>query len=163
MDNSATNQNRTVEIGKIMEMIPHRYPFLLVDKVINLVPDATATGIKNVTMNEPFFQGHFPDHPIMPGVLIVEAMAQVGGIVIHSTTPEEVVKQSLVFFAGIEKSRFRYPVVPGDQVVLTTTAKANRQSLWVLEGKAHVERKLVAQAEIKLMLQPVFTENSTDV
>ena len=89
-------------------------------------------------------------------------MAQVGGIVIHSVTPEDIVKQSLVF-AGIEKSRFRYPVVPGDQVILTTTAKANRQSLWVLEGKAHVEGKLVAQAEIKLMLQPVFAENSTDV
>ncbi|MGA0249207.1 MAG: 3-hydroxyacyl-ACP dehydratase FabZ [bacterium] len=152
-----------MNLEEIKRILPHRYPMLLIDRVLELDPGNYCKAIKNVTANEQVFQGHFPQMAVMPGVMIVEAMAQVGGIVIHSVTPEDVVKQSLVFFAGIEKSRFRYPVVPGDQVVLTTTAKANRQSLWVLEGKAHVEGKLVAQAEIKLMLQPVFAENSKDV
>jgi 3-hydroxyacyl-[acyl-carrier-protein] dehydratase len=152
-----------MNLEEIKRILPHRYPMLLIDRVIELDPGNFCKAIKNVTANEQVFQGHFPQMAVMPGVMIVEAMAQAGGVVIHSVTPEEVVKQSLVFFAGIEKSRFRYPVVPGDQVFLTTTAKANRQSLWILEGKAHVEGKLVAQAEIKLMLQPVFAESSTDV
>ena len=99
MDNTAINQTRTIEISEIMEMIPHRYPFLLVDKVTNVVPNATATGIKNVTMNEPFFQGHFPDHPIMPGVLIIEAMAQTSAILVIETTGKKV--GGIVYFMTI--------------------------------------------------------------
>ena len=152
-----------MNLQEIKRILPHRYPMLLIDRVIELDPGNSCKAIKNITANEPVFQGHFPQMSVMPGVMIVEAMAQVGGIVIHSVTSEEVVKQSLVFFAGIEKSRFRYPVVPGDQVILTTMAKANRKNLWVLDGKAHVEGKLVAQAEIKLMLQPVFAEDPTNV
>lgn len=152
-----------LSLEQIKEILPHRYPMLLIDRVLELDPGNSCTAIKNVTANEQVFQGHFPQLAVMPGVMLVEAMAQVGGIVIHSVTPEEVVKESLVFFAGIEKSRFRYPVVPGDQVVLTTVAKANRKSLWVLDGKAHVDGKLVAQAEIKLMLQPVFAEKDDRV
>jgi 3-hydroxyacyl-[acyl-carrier-protein] dehydratase len=147
-----------LNLEEIKKILPHRYPLLLIDRVLELDPGRYCKALKNVTANEQVFQGHFPRMAVMPGVMLVEAMAQVGGVVIHSVTPAEIVEQSLVFFAGIEKSRFRYPVVPGDQVYLTATVKNNRQSLWILDGKAHVDNKLVAQAEIKLMLQPIFAE-----
>ncbi len=150
MDNTATNQNRTVEIGKIMEMIPHRYPFLLVDKVINLVPDATATGIKNVTMNEPFFQGHFPDHPIMPGVLIVEAMAQTSAILVIETTGRKA--GGVVYFMTIEQARFRQPVVPGDRLELHVEKQRSRGNVWKFRGEAKVDQKLVAEANYSAMI-----------
>ena len=150
MDNTATNQNRTVEIGKIMEMIPHRYPFLLVDKVIDLVPDATATGIKNVTMNEPFFQGHFPDHPIMPGVLIVEAMAQTSAILVVETTGKKA--SGAVYFMTIEQARFRQPVVPGDRLELHVEKQRSRGNVWKFRGEAKVDQKLVAEANYSAMI-----------
>ncbi len=150
MDNTATNQNRIVEIGKIMEMIPHRYPFLLVDKVIDLVPDATATGIKNVTMNEPFFQGHFPDHPIMPGVLIVEAMAQTSAILVIETTGKKA--SGVVYFMTIEQARFRQPVVPGDRLELHVEKQRSRGNVWKFRGEAKVDQKLVAEANYSAMI-----------
>jgi 3-hydroxyacyl-[acyl-carrier-protein] dehydratase len=104
------------DIQKIMEFLPHRYPFILVDRILEIVPDERIVGLKNVTMNEPFFQGHFPGIPVMPGVLIIEAMAQTGGVLVYASLPEEQ-RKSLMYFMGIDKARFRKPVIPGDQLV----------------------------------------------
>ena len=150
MDDSPTKQNRIVEIGEIMDMIPHRYPFLLVDKVIDLIPDATATGIKNVTMNEPFFQGHFPDHPIMPGVLIVEAMAQTSAILVIETTGKKA--NGVVYFMTIEQARFRRPVGPGDRLELHVEKQRSRGNVWKFRGEAKVDRKLMAEATYSAMI-----------
>ena len=135
-----------------MALLPHRYPFALVDRVIDYEAGKSATAIKNVTINEPHFQGHFPGRPLMPGVLIVEAMAQVGGLIV-TQMPD--IPKGLFVFAGIDSVRFRRPVVPGDQLILDASLKNQRKNFWVFEGKATVEEKLVAQAEIKLMLQKI--------
>ncbi len=150
MDNSATNQTRTIEIGEIMDMIPHRYPFLLVDKVTNVVRDATAIGIKNITMNEPFFQGHFPDHPIMPGVLIVEAMAQTSAILVIETTGKKA--GGIVYFMTIEQARFRRPVGPGDRLELHVEKQRSRGNVWKFRGEGKVNGKLVAEATYSAMI-----------
>ena len=150
MDNSATNQTRTIEIGEIMEMIPHRYPFLLVDKVTNVVRDATAVGIKNITINEPFFQGHFPDHPIMPGVLIVEAMAQTSAILVIETTGKKA--GGIVYFMTIEQARFRRPVGPGDRLELYVEKQRSRGNVWKFRGEGKVDGKLVAEATYSAMI-----------
>ena len=150
MDNTAINQTRTIEISEIMEMIPHRYPFLLVDKVTNVVPNATATGIKNVTMNEPFFQGHFPDHPIMPGVLIIEAMAQTSAILVIATTGKKA--SGIVYFMTIEQARFRRPVGPGDRLELHVAKHRSRGNVWKFRGEAKVDGKLMAEATYSAMI-----------
>lgn len=140
----------TFSIEEIHKLLPHRYPFSLVDRIIDFVPGERAVGIKNVTFNEPHFQGHFPGRPIMPGVLIVEAMAQVGGIVL---TQMSEVQEGLFMFAGIDKVRFRRPVVPGDQLVMTV------ELLWVkkrrfgkMQGRAEVDGQLVAEGELMFSL-----------
>ena len=139
-----------IPVEKIQGLLPHRYPFALVDRIIEYVPGERATGIKNVTVNEPHFQGHFPGRPIMPGVLIVEAMAQVGGIVL--TQMPDVVS-GLFVFAGIDKVRFRRPVVPGDQLILTTVLlSVRRKRFGKMQATAHVEGQLAAEGELMFSL-----------
>ena len=138
------------EIRKIMELLPHRYPFVLVDRIVEIVTDERIVGLKNVTINEPFFQGHFPGTPIMPGVLIVEAMAQVGAILVNASRSEEERKE-LIYFMGIDKARFRKPVIPGDQLILEIIAMKRRANLFKMAGKATVDGTLVAEAEVMAM------------
>jgi beta-hydroxyacyl-ACP dehydratase FabZ len=139
-----------IEVQEIMQYLPHRYPFLLVDRVVEYEEQKRIVGIKNVTINEPFFQGHFPGVPIMPGVLIVESMAQVGGVLVFKTLPDR--DKKLVFFAGIQSARFRKPVVPGDQLRLEMFLTRARTSLGKLQGTAFVEDQRVAEAEIMFSL-----------
>jgi beta-hydroxyacyl-ACP dehydratase FabZ len=135
------------DIQEIMELLPHRYPFLLVDRVIKLVPGETIIALKNVTMNEPFFQGHFPGKPIMPGVLIIEAMAQVGGLLAYESGPSES-RHRLIYFMGMDKVRFRKPVVPGDQIIFEARILKFRLKAAKMSGTAKVEDQLVAEAEL---------------
>ena len=138
------------DIRKIMEFLPHRYPFILVDRIVEMVPDERIVGLKNVTINEPFFQGHFPGTPVMPGVLIIEAMAQVGCILVNASRSEEK-REELIYFMGIDKARFRKPVVPGDQLILETIPIKRRANLFKMSGKATVDGTLVAEAEVMAM------------
>ncbi len=138
------------DIRKIMELLPHRYPFILVDRIVKMVPDERIVGLKNVTINEPFFQGHFPGTPIMPGVLIVEAMAQAGAILVNASRSEEKRKE-LIYFMGIDKARFRKPVIAGDQLILEIIAMKRRANLFKMSGKATVDGTLVAEAEVMAM------------
>jgi len=140
-----------IDIGEILNILPHAYPFLLVDRIVEMEPGKRIVGIKNVTYNEPFFPGHFPGRPIMPGVLIVEAMAQTAGVLaFKSLTTEE--QKRPVYFLGIDNVRFRKPVVPGDQLRLELEITRHRQAIWGFNGKAFVDGKLVAEAELLAML-----------
>jgi 3-hydroxyacyl-[acyl-carrier-protein] dehydratase len=140
-----------IEINEIMKILPHASPFLLVDRILEVEPGKRIVGIKNVTYNEPFFPGHFPGRPIMPGVLIVEAMAQTAGVLAFKSMPEEDHGRP-VYFLGIDNVRFRKLVVPGDQLRLELEITKHRQSIWGFKGKALVDGKLVAEAEILAML-----------
>ena len=135
------------DIKRIMETLPHRYPLLLVDRVIELIPDDRIVALKNVTINEPFFQGHFPGQPVMPGVLIIEAMAQVGGILAYETRPPEK-RNRLIYFMGMDKVRFRKMVVPGDQIIIEAKILKFRSKVAKMSGKATVDDQLVAEAEL---------------
>lgn len=136
----------TLKIREILKILPHRYPFLLVDRIIETDGSNRMVGIKNVTANEPFFQGHFPEHPVMPGVLLVEALAQVGVILLfHAMTDRET---KLVYFSGIENCRFRHPVIPGDQLRLEVTVLKHRGRYYRMKGEALVEGQLVVEAEL---------------
>ncbi len=137
----------THDILGIMKFLPHRYPFLLVDRVLALVPDEKIVAIKNVTMNEPFFQGHFPGKPIMPGVLIIEAMAQAGGVLFSSSLPPEQ-QGAVMYFMSIDKARFRKPVVPGDQLVFEVTFLKKRAKAIKMAATASVDGTMVAEAEL---------------
>ncbi len=137
-----------IDIKEIMSLLPHRYPFLLVDRVIALEPEIKATGIKNVTFNEPFFQGHFPNNPVMPGVLIVEAMAQVAGILAFKSGAGG----KTVYFMSIEKTKFRKIVSPGDQLRFEIQVTHKRGNVWKFSGNAFVEDKLMAEAEFTAMV-----------
>jgi beta-hydroxyacyl-ACP dehydratase FabZ len=134
----------------IIRVLPHRYPFLLVDRITELEPGKRIVGLKNVTINEPFFQGHFPDNPIMPGVLIIEAMAQVGGVLAGFSLPERTgeAAEKALFFMSMDKVKFRKPVVPGDQIVFELTPLRTGTRVWKLAGKAYVDGDLVAEAEL---------------
>jgi beta-hydroxyacyl-ACP dehydratase FabZ len=136
----------SLKINEILGMMPHRYPFLLVDRIVEFDGRIRMVGIKNVTYNEAFFQGHFPEHPVMPGVLVIEALAQVGVLLFYSTAETRDAK--LVYFSGIDRCRFRQPVVPGDQIRLEVTAIARRGNFYKMKGEALVEGKLVAEAEL---------------
>ena len=150
MDNDVKSKNRTIEVDEIMGMIPHRYPFLLIDRVTEIVPDTSAVGIKNVTVNEPFFQGHFPDFPIMPGVLIIEAMAQTSAVLVIETTGK--VAGSVVYFMTVDNARFRKPVRPGDQIKLHVEKIRSRGGVWKFKGEARVDGQLMAQATYSAMI-----------
>ena len=131
----------------IMKLLPHRYPFLLVDRITEFAVGERIVGVKNVTINEPFFQGHFPEHPIMPGVLILEAMAQVGGV--YAILAKEVGENQVPYFVGIDKAKFRKPVLPGDVLMLELELLKVRRGIYNFKGSARVEGKLVAEAELK--------------
>ncbi|MFA5353621.1 MAG: 3-hydroxyacyl-ACP dehydratase FabZ [Thermodesulfovibrionales bacterium] len=137
-----------VEIKEIMSLLPHRYPFLLVDRVIELEPSVQAVAIKNVTMNEPFFQGHFPGNPVMPGVLIVEAMAQAAGILAFKSG----IQGKAVYFMSIEKVKFRKPVLPGDQLRFEVKVLQRRSAVWKFSGSAYVDGQLTSEAEFTAMI-----------
>lgn len=137
-----------MDVMEIQKLLPHRYPFLLVDRIIKLEPNKEAVGIKNVTINENFFQGHFPGNPIMPGVLIVEALAQVAGVLAFGSG----VEGDAVYFMSVEKAKFRKPVVPGDQVKLNVKVIQQRGNVWKFSGEAIVDDKVAAESEFTAMV-----------
>jgi 3-hydroxyacyl-[acyl-carrier-protein] dehydratase len=148
-----TLQERVAEldIERIKAMIPHRYPMLMIDKVIDVIASTSATGVKNVTVNEPFFQGHFPARPVMPGVLIIEAMAQTAAVlVVHSLGPSA--EGKLVYFMSVDDARFRKPVVPGDVLLIHVAKERHRGNVWKFNARAMVKDTLVAEATYAAMI-----------
>ena len=138
----------SLDIHQIKNYLPHRYPFLLLDRVISCTPQETLTAIKNVTINEPFFEGHFPHRPVMPGVLILEAMAQASAILASYDLEDIDVENRVYYFTGIDKARFKKPVEPGDQIVIEVTIARRIKNMWKCKGVAKVEGELVASAEL---------------
>lgn len=136
-----------LDIEKILEILPHRWPFVMVDRVTEVIPNERIRGHKSVSMNEPWFMGHFPKHPIMPGVLILESLAQIGGILAYASEPFDA-STSLLYFLGIDKAKFRRPVVPGDRLDLEVSIIHHRTNVWKLRGEASVEGTLCAQGEL---------------
>lgn len=145
----------------VAAILPHRYPFLLVDRVVELDPGQRIVAIKNVTFNEPFFTGHFPDHPIMPGVLLCEAVAQAGGILAHSSTKEVNSGKALAMLTALDRVRFRYQVTPGDQLYLEVETVRRRGLFWKMRGTARVEEKVAAELEFTLMLDIERSEENS--
>jgi 3-hydroxyacyl-[acyl-carrier-protein] dehydratase len=148
------NVPTSLDIGGIMARIPHRYPILLIDRVIDIVAGESCTGIKNVSANEPYFQGHFPGHPIMPGVLIIEAMAQTSATLVVASIEGVSCDTHIVYFMTIDSARFRHPVVPGDTLHIKVQKDRTRGSVWKFRGEAYVGDKLCAEATYTAMLVP---------
>jgi 3-hydroxyacyl-[acyl-carrier-protein] dehydratase len=142
----------SIDIQGIMDRIPHRYPMLMIDRVIDIVSGESATGVKNVTVNEPFFQGHFPGHPIMPGVLIVEAMAQTSAVLVVDMLDEIEPGRHMVYFMTIDEARFRRPVFPGDTLHIKVKKERQRGNVWKFKGEAYVGADKVAEASYSAML-----------
>jgi 3-hydroxyacyl-[acyl-carrier-protein] dehydratase len=138
----------TMDIQRVLSLLPHRYPFLLIDRVVDLKPDEYLIALKNVTFNEPFFAGHFPVRPVMPGVLIVEAMAQATGLLAMESRPNEVGEKALYYLAGIDKARFKRTVEPGDQLTLDVRLTKVRRGIWFFTGEARVDGQIAATADI---------------
>lgn len=151
MDTVENRTSKVIDINRVMQMIPHRYPFLMVDKVIDVVPDLSATGIKNVTASEPHFQGHFPLRPIMPGVLIIESMAQTAAVLVVETLGPQA-EGKLVYFMSVDNARFRKPVVPGDTLYVHVVKERSRGSVWRFRGEARVDGNLMAEATYSAMI-----------
>ena len=151
MDTTVNDQGKVIDISRIIEMIPHRYPFLMVDRMINVVANESAVGIKNVTINEPFFQGHFPSRPVFPGVLIIEAMAQTAAVLVVETLGPSA-EGKLVYFMSVEGARFRKPVGPGDQLHIHVSKERSRGNVWKFRGEAKVDGVLVAEATYAAMI-----------
>jgi 3-hydroxyacyl-[acyl-carrier-protein] dehydratase len=150
-DAKSPNPLASADIELIMKLLPHRYPFLLIDKIIDMDRDESAVGIKNVTMNEPYFQGHFPGYPVMPGVLIIEALAQTAGaLCVHNSGQREI--PQIVYFMGIDNAKFRKPVLPGDQLHLHVKKIRSRGPVWRFACEAKVSGQIVAEAEISAMI-----------
>jgi 3-hydroxyacyl-[acyl-carrier-protein] dehydratase len=146
-----------MDINDILQHLPHRYPFLLIDRVTEFNAGKSLVGYKNVTYNEPFFQGHFPERPIMPGVLILEAMAQATGLLAFKTVERGAKRDSLYFLVGMDKARFKRPVEPGDQLVLRADLLRAKRGIWVFDCSASVDGKVVASAEIMCTEQDIAT------
>ncbi len=153
MNDQSTTQTagRSVDVMEIMQMIPHRYPFLLIDKVLDIKADQSAIGVKNVTINEPFFAGHFPRQPVMPGVLIVESMAQTAAVLVVETLGDEMAGR-LVYFMTVDSARFRKPVFPGATMMVHVSKLRNRRNVWKFHGEARVDGNLVAEATFSAMI-----------
>lgn len=148
---SGSDRLAVADIARIMEAIPHRYPFLMIDRVVDVVRNGSAVGIKNVSVNEPFFQGHFPKHPVMPGVLIIESMAQTAAVLVVETLGEGAAGK-VVYFMSIEGAKFRRPVVPGDQLRIHVTKQRNRGAVWKFHAVARVDGSDVAEATYAAMI-----------
>ncbi len=146
-----SGQRTTIDIGRIMQMIPHRYPFLMIDRVEDVVPDVGCVGVKNVTINEPFFQGHFPERPVMPGVLIIEAMAQTAAVLVVETLGQTS-EGKLVYFMTIDEARFRKPIVPGDRIMIHCKKERSRGPVWKFSAQAKVDGVLCAEATYSAMI-----------
>jgi 3-hydroxyacyl-[acyl-carrier-protein] dehydratase len=151
IDSGCTGRGTEIGIQRIMEMIPHRHPFLMIDRVIDVVADRRATGIKNLSNDEYYFQGHFPARPVMPGVLIIEAMAQTAAVlVVHTLGPES--EGKLVYFMSVDNARFRRPVFPPTQLEIHVTKQRNRSNVWKFEGQAKVGEDVMAEATFAAMI-----------
>jgi 3-hydroxyacyl-[acyl-carrier-protein] dehydratase len=149
--NLGRSELRTLDILRIMELIPHRYPFLMIDRIVDLIPDHSATGIKNVTINEPFFQGHFPGQPVMPGVLVIEAMAQTAAALVVETLGKSA-EGRVVYFMTVDEGRFRKPVTPGDTLKVHVSKLRQRRNVYKFKGEARVDGKLMAEACFSAMI-----------
>ena len=139
--------DKAFDINEIMKLLPHRYPFIMVDRILELTPGEKVIALKNVTINEPFFQGHFPENPIMPGVLIIEAMGQAGAVLAAKSLEREA-HGSLIYFMGMDKVKFRKPVTPGDQLIFEVKFLKQRRNVFRMSGTAYVDENVVAQAEL---------------
>ena len=144
-----------MDINEIMKVLPHRYPFLLIDRVVSFDPNEALVATKNVTINEPFFQGHFPGHPVMPGVLIIEAMAQTAALLAFKSLDIIKPEDHVVYFVGIDQARFKKPVVPGDRLIITAEIVRNLKGIWKFAVKAEVDGKLVSEAVLMCTMREV--------
>ncbi|KXS32205.1 MAG: 3-hydroxyacyl-[acyl-carrier-protein] dehydratase FabZ [Candidatus Gallionella acididurans] len=144
-----------MDINEIIELLPHRYPFLLIDRVLSMEPDKNIVALKNVTINEPFFPGHYPHYPVMPGVLIIEAMAQASALLSFKSMGAKSDEKSVYYFAGIDGARFRQPVVPGDQLIIKATLVRSMRGLFKFSATAEVAGQLVAEAELMCTVKSV--------
>lgn len=150
---------KNMEIREVLEYLPHRYPFLMIDRVLQCDPGKRVVALKNVTINEPFFQGHFPYYPVMPGVLIVEAMAQAAAILTFHTEKAKADERSVYYFVGIDNARFKKPVVPGDSLHLDVTLNRHARGLWKFDGRALVEDALVAEAQLMCTVRKISEDS----
>jgi 3-hydroxyacyl-[acyl-carrier-protein] dehydratase len=137
-----------MDIHEVLEHLPHRYPFLLIDRVLEVVPDERIVALKNVTINEPFFTGHYPHHPVMPGVLVIEAMAQASALLTFKSSGTKPDNSTVYYFVGIDNARFKRPVGPGDQLILRMAITMNRRGMWKFTGTAEVDSHVVAEADL---------------